>query len=302
MIRQSQNYVVIEGILSEMNLTAGKKYRNKQGIEQDTIRGDIKIKVVQDIEGEEKELEVPVNFFAPEFTNAGKSNPSYLNLETVINDMKSIASVGEELADRIRITGAKITMNEYFAPDGRFMTYPRVQGSFVTRIKPEDCAMRATWEMELYIDSMGFRYDREGIETDVFELKGINVGYGEYAEVIPVITSQKNIASGLAATYEKGDTVPLSGRLNFTSLSETVMEEVEIGDPIEKVRTIRISDLVVTGAKSAKDEDAYTAEEIAKVLQEREKRLQDTQNKIQTTQGAEKKAPSATAEKVNLGF
>lgn len=300
MIRESQNYVVIEGILSEINLSLREFTKN--GVKHDAIGGDIKVKVVQDVEGQDVELEVPVNMFSGKLTNKGGENPSYVSIKRVMDEFRSIAAVGEEDADRIRITGAKIVMNEYYTPDGRLMSYPRVQASFVTRIKPEDCKMRATWEMELYVQQMGFRTDREGIETSTFELKGINVGYGENADVIPVITNQGNIAAGLNATYSTGDTVPLSGKLNFTSITETILEEVEIGDPIEKVRTVNISDLVITGAKGAKEEGAYTTEEIKTVLAKREEKLANLQSRAAFASNMERRAPSATQDKVGLGF
>lgn len=300
MIRESQNYVVIEGILSEINLSLREFTKN--GVKHDAIGGDIKVKVVQDVEGQDVELEVPVNMFSGKLTNKGGENPSYVSIKRVMDEFRSIAAVGEEDADRIRITGAKIVMNEYYTPDGRLMSYPRVQASFVTRIKPEDCKMRATWEMELYVQQMGFRTDREGIETSTFELKGINVGYGENADVIPVITNQGNIAAGLNATYSTGDTVPLSGKLNFTSITETILEEVEIGDPIEKVRTVNISDLVITGAKGAKEEGAYTTEEIKTVLVKREEKLANLQSRAAFASNMERRAPSATQDKVGLGF
>lgn len=300
MIRESQNYVVIEGILSEINLSLREFTKN--GVKHDAIGGDIKVKVVQDIEGQDIELEIPINMFSGKLTNKGGENPSYVSIKRVMDEFRSIAAVGEEDADRIRITGAKIIMNEYYTPDGRLMTYPRVQASFVTRIKPEDCKMRATWEMELYVQHMGFRTDREGIETSTFELKGINVGYGENADIIPVITNQGNIAAGLNATYSIGDTVPLSGKLNFTSITETIFEEVEIGDPIEKVRTTNISDLVITGAKGAKEEGAYTTEEIKTVLAKREEKLVNLQSRAAFASNMERKAPSAKQEKVDLGF
>lgn len=300
MIRESQNYVVIEGILSEINLSLREFTKN--GVKHDAIGGDIKVKVVQDVEGQDVELEVPVNMFSGKLTNKGGENPSYVSIKRVMDEFRSIAAVGEEDADRIRITGAKIVMNEYYTPDGRLMSYPRVQASFVTRIKPEDCKMRATWEMELYVQQMGFRTDREGIETSTFELKGINVGYGENADVIPAITNQGNIAAGLNATYSTGDTVPLSGKLNFTSITETILEEVEIGDPIEKVRTVNISDLVITGAKGAKEEGAYTTEEIKTVLAKREEKLANLQSRAAFASNMERRAPSATQDKVGLGF
>lgn len=299
MMKQAQNNVIIEGILSEINLRINDSYE-KNGIRQKSIAGFIKVKVVQEIEGQEVELDVPVNAFAAELKLDGGKNPSFVSLEQVLNEYKSIAAVGEEQADRIRITGARITMNEYYSVDGKFISYPRVQGSFVRRIKPEDCNMRALWEMEMYLTHMDYRTDREGIETDTFEVKGVTVGYGGYADVVPLVTTQGNIAAGIKATYQEGDTVPFSGKLNFSTSTEIIYEEVEIGDPIEKARTITISDLVITGAKGALEE-GYTPAEIKSVMQKREERLTASLTKSQATGAKGRTAPAAEGP-VDLGF
>lgn len=299
MLRESQNYVVVEGILSEINIE--NKSFVKDGMPKDAIGGTVKVLVTQDIEGASKQLEIPVHMFSTKITNKGGENPAYANIKKVMDEFRSIAAVGIEAADRIRITGAKVAMNEYYSPDGRLISFPRIQGSFANKIKPEDCKMKATWEMEMYIGKMAFQTDKEGIETSTFEIKGITIGYAEKADIIPVITNQAKIASAIQATYSEGDTVPMSGRLNFSSRTETVLEEVEIGDPVEKTHTINVSDLVITGVKSARDEGAYEAHEIQDALKARTARLEALKAKASLPKAGETKAPAAKA-KVDLGF
>lgn len=299
MIRQSQNYVVVEGILSEVDLNL--KTFMKNGEEKEAISGTIKVKVTQDIEGVSKELEVPISMFATKMTNAGAENPAFKNMNTVMTDFYSIAAVGVEVADYVRITGAEVNMNEYFTPDGRLISFPRVRGSFTNKIKKEDCKMRATWEVEAYIAKMGFQVDKEGVETSTYEIKGVVVGYGERADVLPFITNSPKIAAAIDSTYKVGDTVPMSGRLDFSSTSSIVLEEVEIGEPIEKVRTINLSDLVITGVKSARDEGAYLDEDIQSLLKDRVARLETAKQKAPASKPGENKAPKKTG-KIDLGF
>lgn len=304
MIRQSLNEVVIEGILSEKNLSLTSFNDSSTGEKKDAIRGDITVRVIQEIEGEEVTLDIPVNFFATKLTKKGKPSPAYSSIKDALDNYSSIAEVGIDAASRIRVTGAKVQMNEYYTPDLKFINYPRIQASFINRIKAEDCHMRAIWEMELFIKEMGFQIDKEGVETATFEIKGINVDYGEMANVIPVITNRANIASALQATYQPGDTVPMSGWLNFTSEQKVIFEEVEIGDPIEKIRTTNISELVISAAKAAKDEGAYTNEDMKSVLAKREVKLAAQKEKAtsQAPLATERKAPAAGQQKIDLGF
>lgn len=295
-MREGINNCVVEGILSEIDLT--ERTYEKNGAQRDAITGTIKVKVKEVIEGQEKELEVPVHFFSNALTNAGSPNPSYESLSRVMHDFKAIAAVGEENADRVRVTGANISPNEYYAQDGRFVTFPRVRGSFVTRIKPEDTQDRAVWEMELFIQDMKPITDSDGVETGGLEIVGIHVGYNERADVVKVKTNDEKIAKPIQATFERGQTVPMSGKLNFSSSVVETLEEVEIGEPIKSTRTVFSSDLIITGVKSALEE-GYSVEDIQKVVQARAARLEQMKEKSQKTQGTEKKAPAKNS--VNIG-
>ena len=57
-LRQAENKVRIEGILSEINLKYGSYQKNGRTI--DNIGGDIKVLVKQEINGEQKDFIIPV--------------------------------------------------------------------------------------------------------------------------------------------------------------------------------------------------------------------------------------------------
>ena len=83
MIRQSLNEVVIEGILSEKNLSLTSFNDSSTGEKKDAIRGDITVRVIQEIEGEEVTLDIPVNFFATKLTKKGKPSPAYSSIKEI---------------------------------------------------------------------------------------------------------------------------------------------------------------------------------------------------------------------------
>ena len=72
-MRISENQVKIEGILSEVGLETATF--NRKGQTTECIRGTIKIRVEQDINGTMTTMEVPVSAFASRYTNAGAENP-----------------------------------------------------------------------------------------------------------------------------------------------------------------------------------------------------------------------------------
>ena len=82
MLREAENIVRIEGILSETDLKYGSFEKN--GNKVNSIGGVIKIQVNQEINGESVTLEVPVHMFASEYTNKGTKNPAYQSIERVM--------------------------------------------------------------------------------------------------------------------------------------------------------------------------------------------------------------------------
>jgi hypothetical protein len=86
--------------------------------------------------------------------------------------------------------------------------------------------------------------------------------------------------------------------LNFTSKVETYEVKVDFGESSEGVRTISISDLVITGGSSTPLEGdfAINYDDVKAALEERKARLAASKEKSQTkTTGASGKAPEAAA-------
>ena len=69
MLRQAENKCKIEGILAEIDIKPGTF--NKNGETMESIGGSILVKVVQKINGEEKELAIPVHMFASKVAIVG---------------------------------------------------------------------------------------------------------------------------------------------------------------------------------------------------------------------------------------
>ena len=137
MLKQKENRVKVEGILSEIDIKPTSFMKDGRNVE--ALGGSIIVKVTQKISGVEKELLIPVHMFAAKLTNKGTPNPAYESISKVANEFKSIASTGDEsLADRVRITSGQIRMNEYYAADGHLVSFLRISASFVNKITNGD--------------------------------------------------------------------------------------------------------------------------------------------------------------------
>ena len=297
MLRQADNKVKIEGILAEVDIHPSTFKKN--GVDTEAIGGKIIVNVVQPINGEEKKLSIPVHMFASKLTNKGKPNPAYESIQRVANEFTSIAAAGgEEGADKIRITSGNIRMNEYYSADGRLVSFPRVNASFVQKIT--DCHPQATFEAEFMVLSKSEELDRNEEPTGRYKIQAALPQYGGRVDIVEFFGESQGVIDAISNYWEVGDTVKAAGRLNFSSTTETVYEEVDFGEPIEKIRTINKSDLIITGgSQEALDGDmAFDQAEIRTAIAERKARLEAQKEKDMSRT----KSKQAPAQNTNNGF
>lgn len=305
MLRQAENRVKIEGILAEIDIKPGSF--NKNGQMMESIGGSITVKVTQKISGEEKELAIPVHMFASKLTNKGTPNPAYESIKKIADEYTSIAASenGEEGADRVRITGASIRMNEYYSADGRLISFPRVNASFVNRISKSECKPEATYTAEFVVANKDEELDRNGEPTGRYRIDAIIPQYGGRVDVVPMFAQSKGVIDAVSTYWEVGNTVKANGRLDFSATTETTLEEVDFGEPIEKTRTINRSDLIITGGSQEplEGEFAFDNAEIQNALAERKLRLEKQKDR-DMSRAATRQAPAQTTKNgfTDLGF
>lgn len=301
-MRQAENKVFIEGILSEIDIV--ERTYTKDGVQNNALAGQIKVRVEQKINGIDKILEIPVHVFVNEMTKKGTKNPAYESIDTVRREFISIASgAGVEGADRIRISGASIQMNEYWADENRLSSYPRINASFVQRVKRDEFTPKAQFSTELVVSKMINEVDKDGVETGRLKVEGILPQYGGRVDVVPFIAENPNVVDAITQYWQPKDTVKVSGKLNFSSTVEIYTEEQGFGEPIEKKRTINVSELVITGGSQTPLEGdfAFNEEEIKNALAERKARLENRKAK-ELARSSSRTAPAQSGFASDIGF
>lgn len=301
-MRQAENKVFIEGILSEIDIV--ERTYTKDGVQNNALAGQIKVRVEQKINGIDKILEIPVHVFVNEMTKKGTKNPAYESIDTVRREFISIASgAGVEGADRIRISGASIQMNEYWADENRLSSYPRINASFVQRVKRDEFTPKAQFSTELVVSKMINEVDKDGVETGRLKIEGILPQYGGRVDVVPFIAENPNVVDAISQYWQPKDTVKVSGKLNFSSTVEIYTEEQGFGEPIEKKRTINVSELVITGGSQTPLEGdfAFNEEEIKNALAERKTRLENRRAK-ELARSSSRTAPAQSGFASDIGF
>jgi hypothetical protein len=302
MLKQTENRIKVDGILSEIDIkpTSFKK----DGKDVEAIGGSIIVKVTQKISGVEKELMIPVHMFAAKLTNKGTPNPAYASISKVANEFKSIASTGDEsLADRIRITNGQVRMNEYYAADGHLISFPRVTASFVNKIANGDCKPEATFTMEFAVAAADNEMDRNGEPTGRYKITALLPQYGGKIDVIPLYAESEGVISAVSTYWNVGDTVKANGRLDFSSTTEVTYEEVDFGEPVEKIRTINKSDLIITGGSQEPLEGDFALQkaDLDAALADRKNRLENQKEK-DMARVASRQTPSQSGGFADLGF
>ena len=303
MLRQAENKVRIEGILSEINLKYGSFVKN--GATVDNIGGNIKVLVHQTINGEDIALEIPVYMFATKFTNAGKPNPAYESIEKVMTEYVSIASgVGEAGADKIRITNGNIRMNEYYNQQGQLVSFPRVNASFITKATGE-FRPEASWSLEFAVSSMDFVTDADGIEIEPKKLriKVIVPQYGGKVDTMEFYATNPRVIDAITSYWENQKTYSAKGRLNFTSTTREVIEECDFGEPDVRIQTVSVSELIVTkGTQSAMEDDMeFKPADLAAALKEHKAYLETLKDKT-SQKPHSTPAPTSSNQEFDLGF
>ena len=294
MLQTKENNVKIEGILSEIDIKPGSFKKN--GVDTNSIGGVIKIRVNQEINGVETELEIPVHMFASQYTNKGTPNPAYESISRVMNEYVSIAASDIDHADRVRITNGQIQMNEYYGQNGNLVAFPRVTASFISKIKKDECRPCATFSVVFMVGNKGYETDKDGVETDRYKIVGMVPQYGGKVDVMPFYAINKGVIDGVSNYWNEGDTVKAAGKLNFTSKVETRKVEVDFGEPQEETRTISVSELIITGGSSSplEGEFALNTDDVTTALAERKARLAELKDKS-ANKGTSGKAPAASA-------
>ena len=276
----------------------------KNNVETKGVGGSIKVRVNTIVNGVDSELEIPVHMFATQLTKNGTPNPAYESIERVMNEYVSIAAAGIDQADRIRITRGQIGMNEYYGQNGNLVSFPRITASFVTKIAKADCKPDASFNVTFVVGAKKFEVDKDGVETDRYSVVGMIPQYGGKIDVVPFVALNPGVIDGVSNYWNEGDTVRATGKLNFTSKTETFTQAVDFGDPVVSTRTISVSELVITGGSSTplEGEFAISEADVNAALAERKTRLAALKDKA-ANKGTSGKAPATTGRKFSdLGF
>lgn len=274
------NVVKVEGILSEMDLTS-KQFTSKINPNDvyNAITGSFIVRV-DDPKGEKPTSYIKISVFAKEFTKAGKPNPQYSQFENLIKNGVSVAVGGIDNATCVRVSGGRLSSNDYYNKQGALVSSVRVEASFVDIIARDSMQPSATFSTIFMVGSKGFEVDKDGIETDRYKVVGMIPRFNGEVDVINFVVLNPNAIDAISSYWNEGDTVKAEGRLVHT------MEEVTsiatetasyFGEAPEQKKYTRINrDFVITRGtpNPLEGEFAINYDDVKEALARRKARLE----------------------------
>jgi hypothetical protein len=286
-LRQSNAKITAEGIVSEKDL----KVVTEEG--KTRIEGSVTIKT-------DDTNFIRFNVRVNEKTNAGAENRTYTGIETVMNEYKSIAEVGEEEADKVRVSG---DLNIFTGQNGTSVGY---RGNFFNRLKnPDEYEPKAEFSVETFISSIVPEVNTDGDETGRVIVNG---WVPTYNGIEPVkLVAEGDVAAAVDSTFEPGQTVEFYGDVVNSRVEKITEIPVAIGKPRRKVETSFKNELVITGASEAYEEGVsvekpYEADVIKAAIQERQNRLEEAKAKAQNASKTAAAKPSGASKGRTLGL
>lgn len=265
-LREAENKVFIEGTLVEVR---HQEWKSKEGLN-----------IELDIEVAENEVHT-VHGMTRYKKKDGSDNGIAKGYQTVIDEYFSVAKVGREQADKVRVTQGKIDVNEYYGEDGVLRSFPQLKTNFVNRLSAGDeFNPRAEFEAEIFVKSVVPEI-RNDEETGRVKVNAIIPLFG--GKVIPFeFMVVEEGAEFVTDNYEVGSTAKVFGKIvNFKEVKETEVE-VAFGKPQKKISTKTIREYLITAGNEAYEEEnvnRYTIEQIQQAMVERETYLAELKNK-----------------------
>ena len=283
-LKALKNTVDVIGRVKEVNLELGTTRDGKEN-----IKGNVVVLVEESVNGETRSHDIRVRVYSNKFKRDGNINGLYTGYETVMNEYKSIADVGDKKeADLVHVQGL-LELNEYISQDGTKRSSNQVSGKFFNRITTDDVKKRrgpkAVATVEAVVEGIKDELDQDGLPSGNKKLSAFNVDFfGELRENSkPVIPFEaivpENLADAFDDLYDTGDTGKFSLKINNYAEEATEEDVQEVSgfgstEGLSEVKRNFVNNLEVIGGTEAYQEPrAYNDEQIEEAKQFRQKAI-----------------------------
>lgn len=276
---QASNVVDIVGKVVSVSTRSGKTSAGKPYESVNLI-----VRVEENIEGQKGISEIPISFFASQYTNTGKINPVYETVQK-LKGLKTIETFGVNGAESVHISRANLQENYYVAKSGQLVDGWQLRGSFCNSVK-DTAPQAAKFNVDLFILGMRDEETKEGDLTGRMIVKGAIVQYGGNLDVIEFIVEDPEKVNYLQRNWEENQTVHVCGRIRYTvSEVQKPVETSSWGETMSETSSRTIRELIITGGNDNPFEEdmAYDPVEIKKAFNVRKAKMEQKQVEAKNT-------------------
>jgi len=254
-LKQMLNRVTIQGTLMDNSLENkvdknGRKY----------LSGELEIMT-------DNEYIIPVTVFAYELKTSGEKNTIYERLAKLL-DYPSARTVGIAKAPKVVVSNARIEDNSFYSDrDNRIVNNWRISGSFI-RAAASDAINQNSFEVQGVIASIKEVVDREGNNTDTYDLKLLNVGFGNRVNELTLRFDDPAAVKYINDNYNPGDLVTLCGQIVYEQHERVIEKELGFGEPLKQTFTNTVRLLRITAGTPPVDaeESEYKLKDLQQLV------------------------------------
>jgi hypothetical protein len=183
-------------------------------------------------------------------------------------DCQSARTVGIQKAPKVAISNARIEDNSFYSErDNRIVNNWRVGASFI-RLASTDASNQNSFEVQGIISSIKEVLTKEGEPTDTYQLKLLNVGFGNKVNELTLTFDDPQAVSYINNNYGVGDLVTLCGQIIYEQQERTIEKELGFGEPIKQTYTNTVRLLKITAGTQAIDgeEGGYKLKDLQSLI------------------------------------
>ena len=254
-LKQMLNKVTLQGTLMDNTLEIKVDKNNRK-----YLSGELEVMTDND-------YVIPVSVFAYELKNSGEKNAIYDRLVKLL-DCQSARTVGIQKAPKVAISNARIEDNSFYSErDNRIVNNWRVGASFI-RLASTDASNQNSFEVQGIISSIKEVLTKEGEPTDTYQLKLLNVGFGNRVNELTLTFDDPQAVSYINNNYGVGDLVTLCGQIIYEQQERTIEKELGFGEPIKQTYTNTVRLLKITAGTQAIDgeEGGYRLKDLQSLI------------------------------------
>lgn len=299
-MRVMKNTEHLEGYVYQHSLEI-KKVQNEQSenFGKEFIAGNVEIAT-----DEELLNVVPVHFtYVTEMTKNGSQNRTYITLKKLIDEDKSVVTVGKEEAFKVKVDTA-LALNEFYNNEDKLVSTKTNEGGFIsiTNTLSEEKA-RNQFIVDMLITGTRIVEANEDRGTEAYmEVKGAVFNFRN--ALLPVEFSLKDkkgqeFFESLGASTSEPVIKQVWGKINCSTQVQESTEETAFGEAAVRTYERRVREWLITGSSPAEiefgDEAVMTVDELKKAMADREVMLADMKKRSDEYKASKAASTSTTA-------